>query len=79
MTKVIKWWKKVSFWFKLKGILLSFGIGSEIGLYFGEQDGHGWKIFVGITTAAAMLITHLIEDKDNNGIVDWFQKTRRKP
>lgn len=79
MTKVIKWWKKVSFWFKLKGILLSVGIGSEIGLYFGEQDGHGWKIFVGIATAIGMLITHLIEDKDKNGEADIFQKNPPKP
>lgn len=79
MTKVIKWWKKVSFWFKLKAALLTFGIGSEFALYFAEEGGHGWKIFVGCATALSWLITHLIEDKDKNGIVDWFQKPRRKP
>lgn len=77
MTKVVKFWQKVSFWFKLKAVFLSLGIGSEIGLYFGEQEGHGYKIAVGVATAIAMLITHLIEDKDNDGQADIFQKTPR--
>jgi len=73
MTKVVKWWKRTSFWFKLKTYLLSIGIGTEAGLFFVELDGHGWKVAVGIATVLGLAITHIIEDKDGDGVADIFQ------
>lgn len=72
MTKIVKWWKKFSFWMKLKGIFAALGIGGEVALFIGESS-QGYKWFVAGATVIAIIITHLIEDKDNNGIADLFE------
>lgn len=72
MTKIRKWWKKICFWMKIKATLASIGVGSEITLFI--MDSHsGWKIAAAIATVLSILITNLIEDKNNNGIVDLFE------
>lgn len=65
----------MSFWLKLKLILGGIGIGSEITLFWMEFA-PGWKVFAGIATLIGLLITHLIEDKNNNGIADIFEKKK---
>jgi hypothetical protein len=67
-----KFWKKFSFWMKLKAILATLGIGGEVALFMGDA-GQGYKWFVAAATVVAIIITHLIEDKDNNGIADLFE------
>lgn len=73
MTKVIKWWKRFSFWTKVQGISAALGIGSEFALYLGDSH-HGWKIFVGVITAIGLALKYIIEDKNANGVVDIFDK-----
>jgi hypothetical protein len=79
MTKVIKVWKRMSFWNKIRGFLTVVGFGSQLGAYLAEIS-QPVKIAVGLAAVAAFLITYLFTDEDADGVVDWFQKaTRRKP
>lgn len=71
--KIVKFWKRFSFWAKLKGILATVGIGGEFALYLGDSH-EGYKWFVGGATLLAIIITHITEDKNNNGVVDIFEK-----
>jgi hypothetical protein len=73
MTKVVKLWKRISFWNKLRGIFTTLGVGGEFALYLGDSH-HAYKWVVGIFTVLAIVITHLVEDKNSNGIVDIFEK-----
>lgn len=75
MTKVIKFWQKFNFWTKLKATFATLGVGGEISLFIGESH-EKWKWLVGGATLLSILITNFIEDKDNNGIVDIFQKEK---
>ena len=75
MTKIIKWWHKISFWNKLQGTLLSVGIGSEATLFFMDSI-DAWKWVAGTATILGMLITKWFEDKNKDGIADIFQKDK---
>lgn len=72
MTKVIKFWKTVSFWTKVQGISATLGIGSEFALYMGDSH-HGWKIFCGALSAVGILLRYFIEDKNKNNVVDILE------
>jgi endoglucanase Acf2 len=73
MTKVVKFWQKISFWNKLKAIFVSCGIGSEVALYAG--DSHIYYRYATVAaTVLAVIITQFFEDKDNNGKVDFLEK-----
>lgn len=63
----------MTFWNKLKGILLSLGIGSEITLFIGESH-EKWKLFAAVMTFLGIIITQLIQDNNNNGKPDIFEK-----
>lgn len=63
----------MTFWNKLKGILLSLGIGGEITLFIGDSDPI-WKVVAGAATFISILITQLIQDNNNNGKPDIFEK-----
>lgn len=75
--QVISWWKKVSFWNKLRTMLGLIGIGGEITLYFGDVYS-GWMIVAAIATFICMGITFIVEDANNNGIADIFEKGDKK-
>lgn len=66
----------MNFWLKAKVILGGLGIGSEITLFMTDAA-PGWKWLAGFATILAYLITHLIEDKDNNGLADLFEKKKK--
>lgn len=72
----MKFWKSMSFWSKAKIILIGLGIGGEITLFMSDLW-HGWKIVAGAATLLAYFITHMIEDKDNNGLADLFEKKKK--
>lgn len=76
MTKIIKWYKKVSFWNKLRGMLGLIGIGGEITLYLGDFY-HGWMIVAAIATFISVGITFIIEDINENGIADIFENKKK--
>lgn len=73
MTKVVKWWARFSFYNKLKMIFGLFGIGGEVTNVIADSVPE-WHIVTVTATLLAIAITHLIQDQDNNGIVDLFQK-----
>lgn len=74
--RIIKWYKKVSFWNKLRGMLGLIGIGGEITLYFRDVYS-GWMIVAGIATFILGGITYIVEDANKNGIVDIFEKDKK--
>lgn len=64
--------KKIAFWNKLKAICLSLGVGTEVTLHLADSVTE-WRIVAAIATIMAMLISHLFEDKDNDGDVDMLE------
>lgn len=77
MTKVVALWKRTSFWNKLRAIFSALGVGGEFALFIGDSH-HSYKWIVGGCTVAAILITHLVEDKNGDGVVDIFQEITKK-
>ena len=72
MTKVVKWWERVSFWNKFKMVCLSVGVSSELGMHFSDV-GNTWKIAVGCIAFTGVVIGIVFDDKDSNGIADIFE------
>lgn len=72
MTKMIKWWARISFWNKIRSALTAVGIGSEFALFMFEI-GEGWKWFAGLATLMVIGITHIVEDANGDGEVDIFE------
>lgn len=72
MTKIVKFWMKFSFWAKLKSIFAALGIGGEFALFLGDSH-ENYKWIVGGATVLAIIITHVMEDKNNNNISDIFE------
>lgn len=75
MTKVVKWFKRFSFWNKVRLALGSIGIGGEITLYIADSYLH-WKIVAAVATGVGLLITYIFVDKNNNDIADIFEKKK---
>jgi hypothetical protein len=71
--KVISLWKRISFWNKLRSVFTALGVGGEFALFIGESH-HSYKWIVGGATVIAIVITHLIEDVNGDGVVDIFEK-----
>lgn len=70
--KVVSLWKRMSFWLKLRSLFGTLGVGGEFALFLGDSA-HGYKWIVGGATVVAIIITHFMEDKNNNNIVDIFE------
>lgn len=77
MTKVVEFWKRMSFWTQARAVLGSLGIGSEFATYFAD-GGKLVHTFIGCVTVLLVLTTFMMTDKDKDDIVDWFQKTTRR-
>lgn len=67
-----KFWKKFSFWTKIRLFLGSVGVTGEITLFLIDTY-PVWKIVAAIATGAAILITYVFTDSNNNDIVDTFE------
>lgn len=72
MTKITKWWQRMSFWNKLKLTIGGLGVGSELALIIGDSA-HEWKVWAAVATIISVVITIWFEDKDNDGNVDILQ------
>lgn len=77
MTKIQKFWLKIKFWQKLALILSPFAAGGEIALFLGDAD-KIWMYIVGGATILSVYITRVFVDQDGDGIVDLFQKDKKK-
>lgn len=65
--------KTVSFWNKMNHSVQLFGTGSQVALVAAEAS-HIWNYIAAGATTVAMLFTIWMEDKDDNGLVDVFEK-----
>lgn len=66
---MIKIWKKISFWNKVKGSLIA--IAALIQAEMIREDVHwGWNAIAFAISLVVILITHWISDDNNNGIID---------
>ena len=70
--------KKMSFWNKVRGILTALGVGSELTLWITESV-PAWRWITLIAALGLILITHLIEDKNNDGVVDALEDNNNEP
>jgi hypothetical protein len=73
MTKVKKFWLQMSFWNKIKAVIAAFGAGGEITMLATDQSA-GWHFITIGATVLGVLITQFIQDNNNNGIPDAFEK-----
>ena len=62
----------MSMWNKVRSILTAIGVGSEFAMYLGDSS-QAYKWIVGGATLLGIIITHGVEDKNNNGIADIFE------
>jgi len=72
-AKKIKTLTSFGFWMKIKVLLGSLGIGTEVALHFGDSE-MIWKYITGAATVIGIIITLFFEDKDSDGVVDLFEK-----
>ncbi len=64
-----KWWKKISFWNKLKTTLVA--VSALIQAEMIREEAHwGWNAGVFVMTVIVILITNWFQDNNNNGIID---------
>ena len=70
--KIVGWWKRMSFWNKLRSILTSVTAMTEVALFIEGSDDF-WKVLTFVIGVVVILITHLIEDNNNDGLADIFQ------
>lgn len=69
----MSYFKTVSFWNKMNHSVQLFGTGSQVTLVASDAS-HVWNYIAAGATTVAMLFTIWMEDKNNDGIVDVFEK-----
>ena len=67
------YFKTISFWNKLNHSVQLFGTGSQVALVAADAS-HIWNYIAAGATTTAMLLTIWAEDKNDDGIVDAFEK-----
>lgn len=73
----MKFYKKMAFWQVLIFIITPFTVGGEIAV--AVSGGHwGWHVGIGLAGAALASLKYFAEDKNDNGIVDVFEKKPKK-
>lgn len=66
-------YKDVSFWNKINHTIQLFGTGGQVALALNHVS-PVWNIITGGATILAMVFAIWMDDKDNNGKVDLFEK-----
>lgn len=66
-------YKDVSFWNKINHTIQLFGTGGQVALALNHVLPI-WNIVTGVATILAMVFAIWMDDKDNNGKVDIFEK-----
>lgn len=69
MTKITRWWHKMSFWDKLEKSFALAGSLTVAELAHLQVD-YKWLVAAGLVGFSAKLIHIWIEDKNSNGIAD---------
>lgn len=66
-------YKDTSFWTKISHTFQLFGTGGQVALALNHALPI-WNIVTGVATIAGMVLSIWMDDKDNNGKVDIFEK-----
>lgn len=66
-------YKDVSFWTKISHTFQLFGTGGQVALALNHALPI-WNIVTGVATIAGMVLAIWMDDKNNNGKVDIFEK-----
>lgn len=69
----MEYWKRTTFWNKLKDTFALFGTGGQVVLALSHTSPY-WNLVAGIATIMVMIFTIWMDDRDNNGVVDLFEK-----
>ena len=77
MTKIVTWWKRFSFWNKVRSVITAILASTEIAL-FAEGASEAWKWFALAFGLIIIFTTHIVQDANNNGIVDLFEDDENK-
>ncbi len=78
MTKIQKWWARMSFWDKVEksiGVIGGLTI-TELGLQKADPI---WFVVIGSSGVVYKLLQVWLEDKNINGIIDLFEEDEVKP
>jgi hypothetical protein len=77
MSKIEKWWYQFSFYTKLKTTLAGVLIIVEAELLRNDAHWmwHSASVVIGIVL---LILTNWVEDKNNNGKVDFFENRQRQ-
>ena len=72
MTKIVKWYAKMSVWKAILGIITPLTIGGEVAVYAsGVHPVFHWVVLIAAIVAG--VIKYTFTDNDNNGIADQFE------
>lgn len=66
-------YKDVSFWTKISHTIQLFGTGGQVALVASDAS-HIWNYITAGATIAGMILAVWMDDKNNNGTVDIFEK-----
>lgn len=67
-------WKRTSFWTKVMLTIQAIGTFTQLSLIFGDSQ-HIYNVIVALVQLAGLILPIWMDDKDNNGTVDIFEKT----
>ncbi len=73
----MKFWTKTNFWQTLIKSLALFGTPAGIGIAQWQNDPL-WLTVTGVCGFLSAWLAIVMVDKDNNGIIDWFEKDKDK-
>ena len=69
----MSYWKKASFWNKVKDTIHFLGTATQLTLILGDSA-HIWNFITAAAQVLGSIIAIWMEDKDKDGEVDVFQK-----
>lgn len=70
--KIIRWYKKMTFWNFVLKVIAPIATGGELAVYFAE--GHpSFYWIIGIAAGITIYIKAFFKDDNKNGIVDLFE------
>jgi hypothetical protein len=81
--KKINWWKRFSFWTKVKLALIPLAFGGEVAVYTAEkwattEAASGfWYLVPPLASYAIYLLTNLVKDDNKDGVVDGLEDNKK--
>lgn len=69
MTKVIKWYQRISFWTKIKFLLAPISIGGAVTVYTTDSN-KGLYLLPLVAYAIVHIVDTMFKDEDGDGKID---------